>query len=139
MLGNSFLWIHQFCQFCQVTEIHEKLFSSIFMNICEKDIVRSPSIPHFKGLDMRNLQYEIRVCQKIHNKVTLTISSYFDFGQFCQFPDTHVQLFSNIFINMFLDRIIIRETSISHLKGLGITNLQYNIKKCIRCYVEFIF
>ena len=24
------------------------------MNICEKDIVRAPSIPHFKGLDMRN-------------------------------------------------------------------------------------
>ena len=92
-------------------------------------IVLAPTIPYSKGLEMRNLQYEIRVRQKIHNTVTLTISSYFDFGQFCQFPDTHVQLFSNIFINMFLDRIIIRETSISHLKGLGITNLQYNIKK----------
>ena len=56
------------------------------MNICEKNIVRSPSIPHFKGLEMKNLQYET------HNTVTLTISSYFDFGQFCQFPDTHVQL-----------------------------------------------
>ena len=89
----------------------------------------TPSIPHFKGLDIRNLRYAITVCQKIHNKVTLTISSYFDFGQFCQFPDTHVQLFSNIFINMFLDMIIVRETSISHFKGLGITNLQYNIKK----------
>ena len=27
-------------------------------------IAQAPSIPHFKGLDMRNLQYEIRICQK---------------------------------------------------------------------------
>jgi hypothetical protein len=25
------------------------------------------------------LQYEIRMCQKIHNKVTMTMSSYFNF------------------------------------------------------------
>ena len=36
-------------------------------------IVPAPSIPHFKGLDMRNLQYEIRICQKSHNKVTKTV------------------------------------------------------------------
>ena len=32
-------------------------------------IVPAPSIPHFKGLDRINLQYEIRICQKRHNKV----------------------------------------------------------------------
>ena len=36
MLENSFLWIHQFCQF---PEIHEKLFSSIFMNISVDEII----------------------------------------------------------------------------------------------------
>ena len=42
-------------------------------------IVPAPSIPHFKGLGMRNLQYEISIYQKINNKATMTISSYFDF------------------------------------------------------------
>ena len=28
------------------------------------------SIPHFKGLGMRNLQYQIRSCQNSHNSVT---------------------------------------------------------------------
>jgi hypothetical protein len=36
-------------------------------------MVQTPSIPYFKGLDMRNLQYEIRICQKIHNNVTMTV------------------------------------------------------------------
>ena len=27
-------------------------------------MVKIPSIPHFKGLDMRNLQYEMKICQK---------------------------------------------------------------------------
>ena len=25
--------------------------------------IQSPSIPHFKGVDMRNLKYEIGICQ----------------------------------------------------------------------------
>ena len=33
----------------------------------------APSIPHFKGFGMRNLQYEIRICQKSHNTVTITV------------------------------------------------------------------
>ena len=32
----------------------------------------------FKGLDMRNLQYEIRIFQKVYNKVTITVWSYFE-------------------------------------------------------------
>ena len=76
----------------KTVESIKSYFPALLWISLDKNIVLAPSIPHFKGLDMRNLQYEIRVCQKIHNKVTLTISSYFDFGQFCQFPDTHVQL-----------------------------------------------
>ena len=30
----------------------------------DKIIVQAPTIPYSKGLDMRNLQYEIRICKK---------------------------------------------------------------------------
>ena len=35
-------------------------------------------INHFKVLSMRNLQYEIRICQKICNKVTMTEDVYYE-------------------------------------------------------------
>ena len=35
--------------------------------------------PRFKGLGMRNLQYELSIYQKINNKATIIMSSYFDF------------------------------------------------------------
>ena len=38
-------------------------------------VLATTTIPHFKGLGMRNLQYEIRICQKIHNKVRMSIWS----------------------------------------------------------------
>ena len=38
-------------------------------------IVWTPSILHFKGLGMRNLQYEM----KSHNKVTKTVYVWFEF------------------------------------------------------------
>ena len=38
-----------------------------------------PSIPHFKGLVMRNLQYELKICQISHNKITKTVHVWFDF------------------------------------------------------------
>ena len=37
------------------------------------------SIPHFKGLGMRNLQYEMRICQKSNNKITKTVYVWFAF------------------------------------------------------------
>ena len=51
-------------------------------------MVQTPSIPYFKGLDMRNLQYEIRICQKSHNKVTMTV--YVKYGLI--FNETHVTI-----------------------------------------------
>ena len=51
---------------------NKKLFSNIFMNFINPIFERASSIPQFKGHGMRNLQYEIRVCQNINNKVTLT-------------------------------------------------------------------
>ena len=34
-------------------------------------IVLALTKPHFKGLDMRNLQYEIRISQKHHPKIAM--------------------------------------------------------------------
>ena len=46
------------------------------MNIISFDqiIVHALSIPHFKGLGMRNLECKIRICTKIPTKVTITMS-----------------------------------------------------------------
>ena len=41
------------------------------MNVFDNIIVWAPSILYFKGLGMRNLQYQIRICQKSHNTVTI--------------------------------------------------------------------
>ena len=51
------------------------------MNNFEYKIVNPLSRAHFKGLDTRNLQYEIRICQKTHIKVTMSISICI-FGKF---------------------------------------------------------
>ena len=36
------------------------------------------NIANFKGLDLRSLYYWIRVCQKNHNEVTMTLNSYYE-------------------------------------------------------------
>ena len=77
---------------------------------------------------MRNFQFGIRICQKIHNKVTRTISSYFHFCHLCQFPEIHENLSSNI-LSLSLYRIIVLAPSVLHFKDLGMRNLQYEIKK----------
>ena len=35
-------------------------------------IVQTPTITHFKGLSIKNLQYEIKICQKQHTKVAMS-------------------------------------------------------------------
>ena len=36
-------------------------------------IRNKPNIFHFKAFGMINLHYEIKICQKIYNKVTMTV------------------------------------------------------------------
>ena len=43
------------------------------MIIVIKTEVQRPNIFHLKAFGMINLQYEIRICQKIYNKVTMTV------------------------------------------------------------------
>ena len=56
-----------FCKLHEISKklwIYEMLLSSNFMNIFWSDIVQAPSIPHFKGLGMRNLKYEIEFAKR---------------------------------------------------------------------------
>ena len=43
----------------------KKYFPSLLQISLKIIIVQAPTIPHFKGLGMRNLPYEMRICQKI--------------------------------------------------------------------------
>ena len=56
--------------------IHYLRFVLVFLTqtlSLDRILVPAPSIPHFKGFGMRNLQYEIRICQKSHNTVTISV------------------------------------------------------------------
>ena len=97
--------------------------------IISKYILAS-SITHFKCLGMTNLLNEIIICQKIHTKVTMTISSYFDFSPFCPFPENPWKAIFHHFLWVSLDRIIVPAPSISHFKVLGMKNLQYEMRIC---------
>ena len=44
------------------------------MNISRSDYCTGTYYTHFNGLVMRNLEHEVRICQKIHTKVTITMS-----------------------------------------------------------------
>ena len=52
-----------------------KSYFPAFLSI-SRITVPASSITHFKDLGMTNLQYAIRICQKIHNKVTMTIAVF---------------------------------------------------------------
>ena len=56
-----------------------QVFSSIFMNTPMKNVIQRPNISHFKGFDMTNLQYEIRVPQKIYREATIHYWAWYDF------------------------------------------------------------
>ena len=82
-------------------------------------MVQTPNIPYFKGLDMRNLQYEIRICQKSHNKVTMTVYIMVQF-----FMNKTLQTLCNKNSNLLfkvcnikLNAICISENSFTHSYG----------------------
>ena len=45
-------------------------FKCIYEYLDKKIEMQRPNIFHFKALGMMNLHYEIRICQKIYNRVT---------------------------------------------------------------------
>ena len=59
----------------------------------DKNIFPAPSIPHFKGLGMRNLQYESRICQKNYSLHIMCGSNFYesDFPQFTLLMWGHIK------------------------------------------------
>ena len=56
-------------------------FFSTFMNTPMKNVIQGPNISHFKAFDMANLQYEIRVPQKVYRRATIHHWAWYDFLQ----------------------------------------------------------
>ena len=57
--------------------MESKLRGNFFQILCacqKVGTLQAPVILHFKGLVFRNLEYEIRIWQKIHTKVIITMS-----------------------------------------------------------------
>ena len=52
----------------------QALLSITFLKLDEQNF----DIAHFKGLDMRNLQYGVRNCQKNYNGVTKSLYFYYE-------------------------------------------------------------
>ena len=80
----------------------------------DRIIALAPGIPCFKGLDMRNLQYWIRICQKSH--YTVTNQLHFICG--LNFYETDVKtvfciIFAWVFFQYSSDKI--RTTQHEHL------------------------
>ena len=76
MLECSFSWISgNWLKLGKTGESMKSYFPASLWITLDRIIILTPSIHHFKGLGMRNLQYEIRICQKIHNKVRMSIWS----------------------------------------------------------------
>ena len=48
-------------------------FKCIYEYLDKRFEMQRPNIFHFKALGMMNLHYEIRICQKIYNRVTMTV------------------------------------------------------------------
>ena len=71
--------IHKSAGFLEIGKIDKtgestKIFFPVYLWISLDEIsVWAPSIPYFKGLGMSNLQYEIIISQKSHNKITITV------------------------------------------------------------------
>ena len=50
-----------------------KYFKTLITSYARKIEIQRPNIFHFKAFSMINLQYEIKICQKIYNRVTMTV------------------------------------------------------------------
>ena len=54
---------------------HHMILVALFRKDLNKKIeVQRPNLSQFKVFGMMNLNYEVRICQKIYNRVTITVS-----------------------------------------------------------------
>ena len=72
-----FMDFQKFTKLAQLVNPRKVIFYQIYKYILVELLYgHLSSIPHFKGLSMRNLQYRIEIC---HNKVTKTVYLYYEF------------------------------------------------------------
>ena len=70
----------KFTKLAKLVNPRKAIFQQIYEYLWIKLLYRHlHSIPHFKVLDMRNLQYKGGICQKSHNKVTMSVYVRFEF------------------------------------------------------------
>ena len=68
-----------FANFVNFLKFMKSYLPTFLLITFDRIIVWASSIPDFKGLGMRNLQYETSIYQNINNKATILMSSYLDF------------------------------------------------------------
>ena len=79
MLEDTFHGFLEIDKIGKTDESTKSYFLSFLWIFLDRIIVTAPSIPHFKGLGTRNLLYELSIYEKINNKATMIMLSYFDF------------------------------------------------------------
>ena len=70
---------HKFDKTGEFMQIYFQVFSSIFMNTQWKNEIQRPNVSHFRAFDMKNLQYDIKVPQKIYRRATIHCWAWYDF------------------------------------------------------------
>ena len=72
--------------------VSNKSLALIFLNW----LIQRHDIPHFKGLDLRNLQYE-KECQKMYNTGTMTKYIYYLFKWDRRYYETEISSLTQFF------------------------------------------
>ena len=100
-------------------------------------IVWAPSINNFKGLGMRRLQYEMRICLKSHNKVTNTVYVLFEFLWIRRYMATLIRISKNI---LDLIRLLKYKNFMScfvYLLICTIANYETNLTNCFYIWTSW--
>ena len=82
---KAFHGFTRFANFVNFKKPMKSYFPAFLWISIDQITVPASSLAHFKGLGMRNLQYEKIICQKINSKVTIIMPTNLDYFQFCQF------------------------------------------------------
>ena len=93
------IFFHEFTSFVKISNVI----------LIKKIEIQRQNISHFKGFSLMNLQYEIRVCQKMHNEVTMTLYFYYEIAcirLYTSFSVLMANLFQNFITSSSKQKII---------------------------------
>ena len=63
------------------------------MNTPMKNVIQGPNISHFKAFDMANLQYEIRLPQKVYRRATINYWAWYVFLRNRRYAECRIMKF----------------------------------------------